>query len=197
MTSRQGYDAYQLYLGVKLHFYSNYDFLRYNGKVKGDINTFLKRKDKYHFGRLAKKYGTELQNFYLANLSLKDTYAVDLLNDESADKIYKEWKKRNQKLTYLFESEMTSLLLKTDIKKLLQVKDGQHPKLLKDFLAKKVSLETMCILDSITQYTKDWNRLITETIVYPDIEKRIQKYKVFLNVNITKHKEKLLELCTS
>ena len=197
MTSRQGYDAYQLYLGVKLHFYSNCDFLRYNGKVKGDINTFLKRKDKYHFGRLAKKYGTELQNFYLANLSLKDTYAVDLLNDESADKIYKEWKKRNQKLTYLFESEMTSLLLKTDIKKLLQVKDGQHPKLLKDFLAKKVSLETMCILDSITQYTKDWNRLITETIVYPDIEKRIQKYKVFLNVNITKHKEKLLELCTS
>jgi len=89
------------------------------------------------------------------------------------------------------------LFLKTDIKKLLQVKDGQHPKLLKDFLAKKVSLETMCILDSITQYTKDWNRLITETIVYPDIEKRIQKYKVFLNVNITKHKEKLLELCTS
>ena len=32
MTSREGYDAYTLYLGIKLHFYSNdYDFVKYNG----------------------------------------------------------------------------------------------------------------------------------------------------------------------
>ena len=50
MTSREGYDAYTLYLGIKLHFYSKgYDFVKYNGKVKSDINSFLKRKDKYHF----------------------------------------------------------------------------------------------------------------------------------------------------
>ena len=53
MTSREGYDAYTLYLGIKLHFYSkDYNFVRYNGKVKADINSFLKRKDKYHFGKL-------------------------------------------------------------------------------------------------------------------------------------------------
>ena len=45
MTSREGYDAYTLYLGIKLHFYSkDYDFVRYNGKVKADINSFLKEK---------------------------------------------------------------------------------------------------------------------------------------------------------
>ena len=39
MTSREGYDAYTLYLGIKLHFYSkDYNFVRYNGKVKADIN---------------------------------------------------------------------------------------------------------------------------------------------------------------
>ena len=53
MTSRDGYDAYTLYLGIKLHFHSDsYDFVKYNGKVKSDINSFLKRKDKYHFGKL-------------------------------------------------------------------------------------------------------------------------------------------------
>ena len=32
MTSREGYDAYTLYLGIKLHFYSeSYDFIKYNG----------------------------------------------------------------------------------------------------------------------------------------------------------------------
>jgi len=51
MTSRDGYDAYTLYLGIKFHFHTDtYDFIKYNGKVKSDINSFLKRKDKYHFG---------------------------------------------------------------------------------------------------------------------------------------------------
>ena len=73
MTSREGYDAYTLYLGIKLHFYSkDYDFVKYNGKVKSDINSFLKRKDKYHFGKLFKTYKQELQDFYIANLSFKD-----------------------------------------------------------------------------------------------------------------------------
>ena len=54
MTSREGYDAYTLYLGIKLHFINKeYNFIKYNGKVKADIKSFLKRKDKYHFG----KYG--------------------------------------------------------------------------------------------------------------------------------------------
>ena len=65
MTSREGYDAYQLYLGIKLHFYSDYDFIKYNGKVRGDINAFLKRKDKYHFGKLFKLYGRTYRTFML------------------------------------------------------------------------------------------------------------------------------------
>ena len=35
MTSREGYDAYTLYLGIKLHFINEeYNFIKYNGKVK-------------------------------------------------------------------------------------------------------------------------------------------------------------------
>ena len=131
MTSREGYDAYTLYLGIKLHFYSeDYNFIRYNGKVKADINSFLKRKDKYHFGKLFKTYKQDLQDFYIANLLLKDQWVGDLLENES-DKVYKDWKKRNQKLSYLFETEVNdSLTAAKDINKLIQVKGGQHPILL-------------------------------------------------------------------
>jgi hypothetical protein len=67
MTSRDGYDAYTLYLGIKLHFNSkDYDFIKYNGKVRSDINSFLKRKDKFHFGKLHKIYKDNLQDFYIA-----------------------------------------------------------------------------------------------------------------------------------
>lgn len=195
MTSREGYDAYTLYLGIKLHFHSkDYDFIKYNGKVKSDINSFLKRKDKYHFGKLFKTHKQELQDFYIANLSLKDLWAGDLLDNECV-KVYKDWKNRNQKLTYLFETEVADLLRKRSINKVLEVKNGQHPILLKEFLGKKISLETMCILDEIIGYTNDWERLISENLVYPDIQNKINKYKSFVSVDIKKYKEVLIELC--
>ena len=195
MTSREGYDAYTLYLGIKLHFHSkDYDFIKYNGKVKSDINSFLKRKDKYHFGKLFKTHKQELQDFYIANLSLKDLWAGDLLDNESV-KVYKDWKNRNQKLTYPFETEVADLLRKRNINKVLEVKNGQHPILLKEFLGKKISLETMCILDEIIGYTNDWERLISENLVYPDIQNKINKYKSFVSVDIKKYKGVLIELC--
>jgi len=195
MTSREGYDAYTLYLGIKLHFHSkDYDFIKYNGKVKSDINSFLNRKVKYHFGKLFKTHKQELQDFYIANLSLKDLWAGDLLDNECV-KVYKDWKNRNQKLTYLFETEVADLLRKRNINKVLEVKNGQHPILLKEFLGKKISLETMCILDEIIGYTNDWERLISENLVYPDIQNKINKYKSFVSVDIKKYKGVLIELC--
>ena len=68
MSSREGYDAYQLYLGIKLHFYSDYDFVKYNGKVKADLPSFLKRNDKFHFAKLSRKYKDELKDFYISQL---------------------------------------------------------------------------------------------------------------------------------
>ena len=197
MTSREGYDAYTLYLGIKLHFYSeDYDFVRYNGKVKADINSFVKRKDKYHFGKLYRTYKQDLQDFYIANLSQKDMWAGDML-DTTADKVYKEWKKRNQKLSYMFRTEVSDLLRKSTITKVLEVKDGQHPRLLKEYMAKKISLETMCILDEIIGFTKDWNRLITEQIVYPEIHIKINKYKAFVSFDHDTYRKELIELCST
>jgi hypothetical protein len=195
MSSREGFDSYQLYLGVKLHFNSeSYDFIKYNGKVKADLPSFLKRNDRFHFGKLARLYKGELQDFYVANLSLKDKWVGDLLDNES-DKVFKEWKKRNQRLTYQFEQDVTKLLEKKNIQEVLIVNKGQHPYLLKQFLGKKISLETMCILDEITEYSKKWNTLITETLIYPETINKINKYKAFISFNKNTFKQKLIQLC--
>ena len=195
MSSREGFDSYQLYLGVKLHFNSeSYDFVKYNGKVKADLPSFLKRNDRFHFGKLARLYKSELLDFYVANLSLKDKWVGDLLDNESK-KVYLEWNKRNQRLTYQFEQDVTKLLEKKSIQEVLTVTKGQHPYLLKQFLGKKISLETMCILDEITDYSKKWNTLITETLIYPETINKINKYKAFISFNKNTYKQKLIQLC--
>jgi|TARA_A200000159_G_scaffold164783_1_gene196233 hypothetical protein len=197
MTSREGYDAYLLYLGIKLHFNSaGYNFVKYNGKVKADLPSFLKRNDKFHFAKLSRKYKEELKHFYIANLSVKDMWAGEMLENES-HKRFTEWKKRNQKMSYLFDLDVSRLLDKKSIQEVLTVKNGQHPYLLKQYMAKNVSIETMCILDDVTGYSKKWNDLITETIVYPEVIAKIQKYKSFLNYDFPKFKQQLIQLCST
>ena len=197
MSSREGFDSYQLYLGIKLHFNSeSYDFIKYNGKVKADLPSFLKRNDRFHFGKLSRLYKDELLDFYVANLSLKDKWIGDLLDNESK-KVYLDWKKRNQKLTYQFEQDVMKLLEKKTIQEILTVKNGQHPHLLKQFLGKKISLETMCILDEITEYSKKWNELISETLIYPETINKINKYKSFISFDKNTYKQKLIQLCST
>ena len=52
--------------------------------------------------------------------------------------------------------------------------------LLKQFLSKKMSLETMCIMESLLEYTKYWNKDIDENIVWPIWEKLIKNYSSLL-----------------
>ena len=196
MSSREGFDAYQLYLGIKLHFHSkDYDFVKYNGVVKADLNAFMRRKDKFHFGKLSRTYKNELQDFFIANLSQQDYWVGDLL-DKEADRRYKKWKNNKQKLAYLFNTEVSTLLKTFKIDTILKVDNGQHPRLLKSYMSKKVSLETLCIMDSIIGFTKDWERLISEKVVYPDIHIKINKYKSFIQYDHDAYRMKLLEACS-
>jgi hypothetical protein len=197
MSSREGFDAFVLYMGIKLHFHSKgYDFVKYNGKVKtANLNSFMKRKDKYHFAKLFRKHKHELKDFLVANLSTKDQWVGELL-DDSADRTYTEWKKRNQRLSYTFETEISDLMMAFNIQELLEVQNGQHPYLLKKFMSKQISLQTICIMDEIIGFTDDWKRLINEGVVYPDIHLKIQKYKSFLDYDYKKYKQRLIELCS-
>ena len=78
MNSREGYDAYCLYLAISNHFHTDsYNFFQYNGKVSASINSYLKRNDKYHFAKLARQYNNvnELRDFYIANLSKEKIFS--------------------------------------------------------------------------------------------------------------------------
>ena len=64
-----GYEAYKEYLALKNHFtLDNYDYIKYNGRVSASESSFLKRKDKFFFTKLGKKFdGEELKYFLVSN----------------------------------------------------------------------------------------------------------------------------------
>ena len=52
-----GFEVYKMYLSLKQHFTKpDYDYYKYNGKVRANEKSFEQRQDRYFFKKLATKH---------------------------------------------------------------------------------------------------------------------------------------------
>jgi hypothetical protein len=192
MTENTGFTAFSLYNALKLHFTSNsYDFFKYNGKTNVSHDSFLKRKDKYTFYKLSRKYDLEeLKQFYVANFLDGDKWVGDM-NTANGEEVYTKWQKTQQSLTYSFENDIMVLLDECGTPDdMLNVKDGNYPLLLKKTQQNIIHLETLCILNDIMNFIPMWDKKIDDDIIWPDFKMRCLKYTPFIRYD----KEKFLHI---
>ena len=91
MTDNSGFAAYALWNAIKLHFSSNYDYFKYNGKSNVTKTTFSTRKDKYSFYKLSRRYSLdELKQYYIANLLVKDSQWIGDIIGQEGEENYKK-----------------------------------------------------------------------------------------------------------
>jgi hypothetical protein len=198
MNEAGGYDAFALFHGLKLHFTTNYDYVKYHGKISIGKDAFMLRKDKFHFYKLSRKYKKdELFGFYIANLLHNPKcWAGDLVSDD-ADSEYKVWLKTQQSLTYLFEQDISTAFDMVDNpEELLRVVDGQYPLLYNLYLHDKVKKETVMILNNFMNFIPMWSKKIDDDIIFPEFVKSCEKYKPFFSYDEQKMKKILKDkLC--
>ncbi|NBP57931.1 hypothetical protein EBU71_15600 [bacterium] len=102
------FQAYKTYLALKSHFNNkNYDYFKYNGRTRASQKTFEKRTDKYFFYKLSKH--DDCVNYLAANFLEGDAWVGDLVNEQTAEKIYRSWRKRIESLTYIFTNDLDIL----------------------------------------------------------------------------------------
>ena len=194
----EGFDAYKTYLAIKRHFTSDYDYFKYNGKVRAGVESFLKRNDKFFFRKLAKKYDDkELVDFFVSNFIVSDNWIGNLISQESEDN-YVRFKKRRESLSYQFDNELHWLVdycrsRDLELNKLLLVEDNNHPLLLKLLLQKKISIETIIIMDSVLKFLKHWDNNLDD-IVWEEKKRLIVKYNKFLTYDPFVYRKKLKEI---
>ena len=189
-------DAYKVYLGVKNHFtLDSYDWFKYNKKVNVTYDSFLKRKDKIFFAKLGNRKDAYLEEFLVSNF-MHDTkmWVGELLSEECEDR-YKEWKRRQESLTYVFKNEMDFISgwTSTELNEFFNAKGGDQPPIIKKYLRKEISLETLAILNSLLQFVKRYDIMIHDPI-YKEVSKLCKKYQPFLNYDTTRMKKSLREL---
>lgn len=182
------YDCYIDYLALKNHFtVDNYDYFRYNGKVKSKYSSFENRRDRYYFEKLSRKKNPHL--ILLSNIQDDpDRWIGDIVSNEEN---YLKWKKRNTNQLYNFCEEIKTLF--PNIEEKFEVK-GDYPELLKLMQQGQISKETVIILNEILRFTSYWNKKIKDEIVWPKIFFNLKKYSAFLNVDRYKYKDHLIKI---
>ena len=190
-----GFDVYKTYLAVKLHFASDtYDYYKYDGKVNAKLDTFTKRKDRYFFHKLSTRYAeTDILDFFVANfLADSKRWIGNLLANDGRD-VYLDYKKRKEAFAYHFKQECGTIAIDLGRRNIsfndgFIPPDGQHPRVLRLLIQRKISYQTAVVLDHFLGFTKNWDKEITEKVVWPEISLKVTRVKPFVNFNVTECK---------
>ena len=190
-----GFDVYKTYLAVKLHFASDtYDYYKYDGKVNAKLDTFTKRKDRYFFHKLSTRYAeTDILDFFVANfLADSKRWIGNLLANDGRD-VYLDYKKRKEAFAYHFKQDCGTIASDFGRRNIsfndgFIPPDGQHPRILRLLIQRKISYQTAVVLDHFLGFTKNWDKEITEKVVWPEISLKVSRVKPFVNFNATECK---------
>ena len=191
MIIMDAFQVYKYYLALKLHFTTDkYDVIKQKGKVRASRQAFAKRSDLFAINKIAKKYSDEeVANFLIANFVSGDRWGG--VFDADARETYLEWKKRIEGLTYTFNRDLDNLELEMEqnnlsIENLFSVSKDSHPYIIKAYLRKSITIETLVILDKILNLIEKYDTEVNDTIVYPDISRLVKKYRPFLKFDLEK-----------
>ena len=186
----QAVDVYLMYCALKAHFQGDYDYHKFGGKTKTKRESYYKRKDRFFFAKTAVKYeDTEVLNYFVSNfIHNRSGYIANF-----TDKNYETWMNKRAMFYEIFSQEMQPFV--KNFEPLFECESGQHPTLLKEYMGKRISLETMIVLDDLVEFSKRWDKeLVWDDFVWPDVKKLMNNYKGFLTIKTDKYRMKLLKL---
>jgi len=195
-TIMSPYEVYTTYLAMKKHFTDNrYDYFKYGGKTRTSEKAFNKRKDKYFFERMSRKFSDEdIKMYFIANFVATDTPEAIWVGEimRAGEKNFQDLLKKHQSLTYHFTQQCSSLFEEYEPIEIFNCSSG-HPPILKNYLGGQLSIETITIIDKALNFSEKLDKKLNDP-VWETVSHKIKNYKPFLNIDIDKCKKILRDL---
>ncbi len=181
-----GYETYCLYLALKNHFTKDsYDFFKYNGKTHATKESFLNRKDRFQFEKLARRCDDVKTHMIVCFLSDR-TWIGDMLDDDAFDAT-KRHVKSIQSMSYNFKNELEKI---EDIKELFTMTDTGYPKFMVEYNFGTLSFETIIILDAFIQFISKFDAKLGDDYLWSKFSFKTRKFAPFLLQDLDKKKFK-------
>jgi len=181
-----GFECYKKYIALKLHFSNDtYNYLQYNKQTKLKSGRFEIRSDRYFFTALAKRYGIDqrLEDFFVANILWKygEFWIEESLNPE-CEEIYLDYVKVKNAFNRFFAEDLQILkehCTKKKISNYMFVTENKYPELLILLQQNIIRIQTVFALNRLRNFLPYWKKKIQDTIIYPEIHRKILKYGSF------------------
>ena len=180
-------EVYELFEAIRLHLTTNYDFHKYNGKLRKKVQT-----PQIYLNKLAKIANTKnkLIYFFLWNQILYhdqngkySAFIGDFLNDES-EKNYKKFLSFLRNFDYNVSSELSSIFeMNGNI-------FGDGNKIVFLYYSNKLNFVTLMCLYKFTNYKNEW-AMIKDPLMM-SLMKKLEKTESFFKID----KEKFLNIFT-
>ena len=189
-----GFDVYKTYLAIKNHFTTDYDYVKYGGKVTAKLETFTKRSDRYFFHKLSKRYNQDdVLDYFVANFSVGDNKWIGNLLDNEGTQNYTKYRKYKESFDYHFRNDCSNIFNDLSNRGIsfddgFLVHNGQHPRILRLLIQRRIYIQTAVIINSVLSFSKAWDKEINEKVVWPKISHTIKKLKPFILYNETQAK---------
>ncbi len=146
-----GFRAFQYYIALKIHFTKlEFSVFKNKGFLKGSFETYLRRQDYQLYENLARQYPEDriLIQFLSSNMMYNHFGIVYEMS--KSEENYREYQRRRQSITKIFTDDLYYLINhKIVINNPLQFAKN----VLDSYIGKKITLETVRILDDCTGNT--------------------------------------------
>jgi len=181
-----GFKAYRYYLAIKLHFTTDkFNVFENRGNVRGTREAFNARNDRYIFEKLAAKHDEdkEIIQFFVSNFAYGNDTAI--YAGQEAEDNFLEWNKRKQSITKVFIDDLAAILMHVETNRLKPTAifgftDNEYPVALKMFVGGKITIETLRILDDITNVVDEWKNHSSVKYIWDDELRRVTKLTGFV-----------------
>jgi len=182
-----GYDAYKYYMAVKMHFTSDsYDAFKYNFKTRVTQKSYWGRHDKYQLTKVGNRFNNreDITKYFACHFINDITWIGDMMK---SDETYNSCLRVQESLTYNFKQELEEI---SDRSLDESLTGTPYPRVITDYMEGLVSLETVCVLNSLTGFM---NQDVSDTILWPDIKSKVLKYQPFISFDEDKMKKVVLD----
>lgn len=184
------FGAYCLFMSLRNHFtQDSYDYFKYKGKVKATKDSFMVNKDRFKFSKISKKYNEEdLKDFFIANFIVGKSWIGEFL-EEDAENNYKEYLKRKQSFSYIFQNQI-SKLFSGDPKEAFVSRVSEYPKVLEAYLQQEMCIEVLTALNTFIKFSDKFDqKLGKDDIIWSKVSFLVRKLEPFLQYDKTKLKQ--------
>jgi len=191
------FEFYEMYTALKAHFETNYNFVKYHGKIHLSVSNFERRKDVIFFKKWSKQFTKkEAAQFITANL----LYDVKWIGDFTKENLSK-FRNQLENISYTFSNDLDKMILECELSdNSLQFwficANGNHPPIVQWYLQDKLAIETLIILNHFLKLFEKFDENVSDTVFWPMIKTKCLKYEQLLQFS-SSHWEKFKQIIQS